>query len=285
MSGVWRTQTFLKTLFLWFFLSLTLGNFLFIGCAQVPLTNRRALNIVSDSELTQLGITQYQKILRKAKICTDREKVEMVERVGRKIAFHAEKFLEEVGLGHKIRYFKWEFTLFEDDKQANAWCLPGGKVGVFTGILKYTQNEAGLAVVLGHEIAHAIAGHGNERMSQAILAQLGGMALSSAIASKPEATRELFAQVYGIAASVGVILPYSRLQEEEADRIGLVLMAKAGYDPREAILFWERMQKDSMNRPKPPEFLSTHPLPESRIAYIRSYIPEALSYFKQSSTN
>jgi len=280
MPGVRRTQALLGYLPLSWLLILLCASF-WVGCAQVPLTNRRALNIVSDSELTQLGINEYRKILRTTRPCTDREKVEMVQRVGRRIATEAENFLQESGLGYKIRYFQWEFTLFQDDKQANAWCLPGGKVGVYTGILKYTQNEAGLAVVLGHEIAHAIAGHGNERMSHAILAQLGGMALSRAMASSPETTRGIFNQVYGIAASVGVILPYSRLQEEEADRIGLVLMARAGYDPREAISFWERMKKDSSHRT--PEFLSTHPLPESRISYINSYIPEALRYFKQAS--
>ncbi len=249
------------------------------GCATVPLTERKALRLVPSSEIVGLGIQEYRKVLRKAKLSQDRAKVAMVRRVGRRIARAAEEFLVEEGLGHEVGNYQWEFNLIEDDKVVNAWCMPGGKVAVYTGILKFTKDEEGLAVVLGHEIAHAIAGHGNERMSQALLVHLGGLALSVALKTKPKETRKLFGALFGIGAMVGFILPYSRLQEAEADRIGLVLMARAGYDPRAAIGFWERMSKDS--GPRPPQFLSTHPAPAARIEQIKRFIPEALPYFQR----
>jgi predicted Zn-dependent protease len=160
--------------------------------------------------------------------------------------------------------------------------MPGGKAAVYTGILPYTRNETGLAVVLGHEVAHAVADHGNERMSEALVANMGGMALSAALSSKPQQTQQLFMTVFGVGANVGFLLPYSRLHESEADRIGLTLMARAGYDPREAIPFWQRMNKQE-GKASPPEFLSTHPAPETRIADINKYIPEALPYFEKST--
>ena len=203
----------------------------------------------------------------------------MVRRVGLKIAKSAEAFLAEAGMQSEIKNLKWEFNLIEDDKLANAWVMPGGKAAVYTGILKYTRDETGLAVVLGHEVAHAIARHGNERMSQGLLAQMGGVALSVALSQNSAATQNLFMQAYGAGAAVGLLLPYSRLHESEADRIGLTLMARAGYDPREAIPFWQRMNEQGGRRP--PEFLSTHPAPESRIANIKKYIPEAMPNYRK----
>ena len=179
----------------------------------------------------------------------------------------------------EIKNYRWEFNLIENDKMVNAFCMPGGKVGVYTGILPITQNETGLAVVMGHEIAHAIAKHGNERVSQGLLAQLGGVALSTALSKNPGTTNQIFMAAYGVGANVGVLLPYSRLHESEADRIGLILMAKAGYDPREAVPFWQRMNEKG--GPRPPEFLSTHPAPESRIKQIQDLIPEAMKYYKE----
>jgi predicted Zn-dependent protease len=158
--------------------------------------------------------------------------------------------------------------------------MPGGKVAVYTGILPYTKDETGLAVVMGHEVAHVLANHGNERMSQGLLTQFGGMALSIALAQKAKQTQELFMTVFGLTANVGVLLPYSRLHESEADRIGLLIMGSAGYDPREAILFWERMSQEEKSRP--PELLSTHPEPASRIARIREHLPEAIQYYNQA---
>ena len=253
--------------------------FSLVTCATVPLTGRQSLSLIPDAELLSLSNQEYAKVLKESKLSTDQQKVQMVTRVGKRIAAAAEGFLKESGAGDKIKNYQWEFKLIEDDKTANAWCMPGGKMGVYTGILPFTRNEAGLAVVLGHEVAHAIAEHGNERMSEALVAQLGGTALSVALNSKPEETRQLYMAAYGVAANVGVLLPYSRLHESEADRIGLTLMAKAGYDPHEAVRFWQTMSEQGGSRP--PTILSTHPAPESRIDKIKTFIPEAMRYYKK----
>ena len=255
--------------------------FQFQGCAEVPITHRRGLHLVPESELMSMSLQQYSDVLKKSKLSTDTRQVEMVRRVGNRIAKAAEAFLTDTGQQDRIKNYKWEFNLIEDDKTVNAWVMPGGKAVVYTGILPYTQNETGLSVVLGHEVAHALADHGNERMSQALLANMGGMALSVALSSQAQQTQQLFAAVYGVGANVGFLLPYSRLHESEADRIGLTLMARAGYDPREAIPFWERMNKQDGQRP--PQFLSTHPAPETRIADIKKFIPEALPYYEKSA--
>ncbi|MFZ7127442.1 MAG: M48 family metallopeptidase [Desulfobacterales bacterium] len=248
------------------------------ACTSVPITNRRSLQLLPESELASMSLTEYQKVLNESRISTDAAEVERVRQVGNRIAGAAEVFLREQGLGSEIKNFKWEFNLIEDDETANAWVMPGGKAAVYTGILPYTQNETGLAVVLGHEVAHAIAGHGNERMSQGLLSQMGAVALSVALSSQPAATQSLFMKAYGAGANVGLILPYSRLHESEADRIGLILMARAGYDPRAAIPFWQRMSASGGSRP--PELLSTHPAPESRVAAIQDHMPEALGYYR-----
>jgi len=253
----------------------------FQGCAEVPITHRRGLHLVPETELLSMSLQQYDDVLQKSKLSTDTRQVEMVRRVGNRIAKAAEAFLAETGQQDKIKDFKWEFNLIQDDKTVNAWVMPGGKAAVYTGILPYTQNETGLAVVLGHEVGHALADHGNERMSEALLANMGGMALSVALSQRPQETQQLFMTVYGVGANLGFLLPYSRLHESEADRIGLTLMARAGYDPREAIPFWERMSKQD-GKTSPPEFLSTHPAPETRIADIKKYIPEALPYYEKT---
>jgi len=250
-----------------------------IACAAVPITNRQSLQLLPESQLATMSLQEYDKVLKNSKLSTNQQQVEMVRRVGLKIAKSAEAFLAEAGMQSEIKNLKWEFNLIEDDKLANAWVMPGGKAAVYTGILKYTRDETGLAVVLGHEVAHAIAHHGNERMSQGLLAQMGGVALSVALSENSAATQNLFMQAYGAGAAVGLLLPYSRLHESEADRIGLTLMARAGYDPREAIPFWQRMNEQGGRRP--PEFLSTHPAPESRIANIKKYIPEAMPYYRK----
>jgi predicted Zn-dependent protease len=253
----------------------------FQGCAEVPITHRSALHLVPESELLSMSLQQYDDVLQKSKLSTDTREVEMVRRVGNRIAKAAEAFLADTGQQDKIKDFHWEFNLIQDDKTVNAWVMPGGKAAVYTGILPYTQNETGLAVVLGHEVGHALADHGNERMSEALLASMGGLALSVALSQRPQETQQLFMAVYGAGASLGFLLPYSRLQESEADRIGLTLMARAGYDPRQAIPFWERMSKQE-GKSSPPEFLSTHPAPETRIADIKKYIPEALPYYEKA---
>jgi predicted Zn-dependent protease len=260
--------------------SLILLLFLLCACGTVPVTGRRTLNILPDSELLSLSLQQYNDVLKKSKLSNDLVKVQMVKRVGERIARATEEFLRENGMESEIKNYKWEFSLIEDDKVVNAWCMPGGKIAVYTGILPITQNDTGLAVVMGHEVAHALAKHGNERMSQGMLAQLGAIGLSAALSSQSAATNQIFMTAYGLGANVGVLLPYSRLQESEADHIGLILMAKAGYDPREAVPFWKRMNEKGGSHP--PEFLSTHPVPETRIRDIEAEIPEAMKYYRGS---
>ena len=261
-------------------LALALAAGLFAAaCAQVPVTGRSSLHLVSSDQLASMAAQQYNETLKNSTVSTDRAKSAMVERVGTRIATAAENFLRESGRDDLAGSFEWEFTLIEDDENVNAWVLPGGKTAVYTGILKYTQTETGLAVVLSHEVAHALAGHGNERVSQGLLTQLGGVVLSVAVSQRPAETQQLFMAAYGMGAQVGILLPYSRLHESEADRIGLVLMAIAGYDPREAIPFWQRMNEGAGARP--PEFLSTHPAPDTRIADIERHLPEALQYYQK----
>ena len=251
------------------------------GCAEVPITGRQSLHLVPESELLALSLQQYNDVLQKSKLSTDNQKVAKVRRVGNRIAKAAESFLAESGHQDLIKNFQWQFNLIEDDETANAWVMPGGKAAVYTGILPFTKDETGLAVVLGHEVGHALANHGNERMSQELLANMGGMALSTALSSQPQMSRELAMAAFGAGASIGVLLPYSRLQESEADHIGLILMARAGYDPREAVPFWQRMNKAPGSRP--PELLSTHPAPETRIANLKALIPQAMAYYRGSA--
>ncbi len=239
------------------------------ACQTVPYTNRSHLVLVSAGEETALGESSYKDALSKAKISTDAEATALVRRVGERIAAAADK-----------PDFKWEFNLIDDPKTVNAWCLPGGKVAVYSGILAVTRDENGMAVVLGHEIAHALARHGSERMSQGLLAQLGGVALGAAMSSKPAATQSLAQQAYGAGATVGVLLPFGRAQESEADHIGLILMAKAGYEPGGAVDFWGRMAT-AAGGGGPPEFLRTHPADDKRIEKIKEELPEARAYLKK----
>ncbi len=247
-----------------------------LTCATAPLTQRNQLILLPDSQLMQMSLDSYEEVKANSKLATDPEKVEPVKRVGKGLADATMQYLKNQGL--PTDNYEWEFIVIKDDETVNAWCMPGGKIAVYTGILPITQNDTGLAVVMGHEIAHAVAKHGNERMSQNLLTQLGGAALAYAMKEQPEKTQELFFQAYGAGAQVGVLLPYSRVHESEADRIGLTLMAMAGYDPRAAIPFWQRMNE--LGGERPPEFLSTHPAPETRIQNLKRYIPEAMKYYQ-----
>jgi predicted Zn-dependent protease len=202
----------------------------------------------------------------------------MVTRVGQRITKAVQSYYAQKGLSQELEGYQWEYKLV-DSKEANAWCMPGGKIVVYTGLLPITQNEAALAAVMGHEVTHAIFYHGNERMSQGLIQQLGGVALQVAVANKPAATQNLFMNAYGVGSQVGVLLPFSRKHELEADRYGLIWTAMAGYNPEEAIRLWERMEKAS-NGQKPPEFLSSHPSEGTRIEQLKKYMPEALSYYK-----
>ena len=250
------------------------------ACASVPITGRRQLSLVPESTVNQMAAQQYSEFIASNKLSGDVAATAMVKRVGRKIQSGVEQYFAERGQSSRLRDYKWEFNLVEDSL-VNAWCMPGGKVVVYTGLLPITRNENGLAVVMGHEIAHAIAQHGEERMSQGLLTQFGGIALSAALSEKPEQTQTLFMTAYGLGATLGVLLPYSRLHESEADRIGLIFMAMAGYDPNGAVEFWERMAAEKGGG-APPEFLSTHPSDQTRIDNIKSLIPEAMKYYKKS---
>ncbi len=246
------------------------------ACAVTPLTQRQQLSLIPESQLIQLSLSSYRETISKLKIATDPNEVEPVVRVGKRLAAATEQYLQSQG--YSTASYSWEFNVIKDDKTINAWCMPGGKIAVYTGILPIAQNDNGLAVVMGHEIAHAIANHGSERLSQSLLVELGGAALSVALQEQPAKTKELFSLAYGAGSQVGILLPYSRLHESEADRIGLTIMALAGYDPREAIPFWQRMNQ--VGGQNPPEFLSTHPAPDSRIANIERFLPEAMALYQ-----
>ncbi|MBU0517872.1 M48 family metallopeptidase [bacterium] len=248
-----------------------------ISCATVPITGRQQLSLIPQSQLLGMSFDGYNQVLSESKLSQDPEKVQMIRAVGARIAASAEAFLRDNGMEGDIANYDWEFNLIEDDEMVNAWCMPGGKVAFYTGILPVCEDAAGVAVVMGHEVAHAIANHGGERMSQGLMAQLGGVALDVALAEKPEETRQLAMLAYGVGAQVGVLLPYSRTHESEGDHIGLILMARAGYDPRAAVPFWERMNQ--MGGARPPEFLSTHPNPETRVEQLHEWMPEALQYY------
>lgn len=248
------------------------------ACSKVALTGRNQVNLIPSSQILSMSYQQYDEFLKDHPLSKDGQKTALVKNVGQRIQQAVEVYFAEKGLSSQLEGYAWEFNLVESDNM-NAWCMPGGKVVIYTGMLPVTRDESGLAVVMGHEIAHAIADHGNERMSQMLLTQLGGMALSVALAEQPEQTQSLYMTAFGIGSQVGVLLPYSRLHESEADRLGLVFMAMAGYDPHQAIRFWERMaaQKDGG---APPEFLSTHPSDARRIRDITKLIPEAMQYYK-----
>ncbi len=248
-------------------------------CSTVPITGRSQLSLVSASEMNAMSFQQYDEFLKQSKLSSNTADVDMVKRVGVKIQKAVERYFAENNLASQLNGYAWEFNLVESE-EVNAWCMPGGKVVVYTGILPITKDETGLAVVMGHEIAHAIAQHGAERMSQGLLQQLGGVALSVALADQPETTQNLFLTAYGVGTTLGVILPYSRTHESEADRLGLIFMSMAGYDPNAAVDFWIRMAAQKGGA-APPEFLSTHPSDETRIADIKKNLPEAMSYFNK----
>lgn len=249
------------------------------SCATVPLTGRRQLSLVGDSEINQAAATSYSQLLSdpKTKVIATGTDAQRIKRIGGQLSVAIERYLEQNGYANKYQ-FKWEFNLIKSD-EVNAWCMPGGKVAVYSGILPVTLNDAGLATVMGHEIGHAIARHSAERMSQQLAAQAGGAAVGAAVGGQSEITQTLVNQAYGLGGQLA-LLKYSRDQESEADRLGLTFMAMAGYDPHEAIAFWKRMEAQNKGG-KQPEFLSTHPADATRIAAIERLIPEAMKYYKQ----
>jgi predicted Zn-dependent protease len=249
-----------------------------ITCATVPITGRRQLNLIPGSQLNAMSFSQYEEFIKSHKLSDDVQQTNMVKSTGKRIQSAVEKYFADRGQSRALRDYRWEFNLVEDSL-VNAWCMPGGKVVVYTGILPVTGDETGLAVVMGHEIAHAVANHGNERMSQGLIALTGGVALAKALEDKSEETQNLFMAAYGVGAQVGVLLPYSRLQESEADHLGLIFMAMAGYNPGESVAFWQRMAEGKKGAP--PEFLSTHPSDETRIRKLKEAIPEAMGYYRK----
>jgi predicted Zn-dependent protease len=247
------------------------------GCATVPITGRRTLSLVPESEMNTLAVTQYKQTLTTAKLSSNAAEVAQVRRVGQRIQAAVEQYFRQQGQSSQLEGYAWEFNLIDDPKTVNAWCMPGGKVAVYSGILPLTRDDAGLAVVLGHEISHAVARHGAERMSDQLLAQAGTTVLSTALSQNPSTTRSLFMQAVGAGTQVGM-LKFSRNQESEADHLGLIFMAMAGYNPAAALPFWQRMAAQSQG--STPEFLSDHPADATRIADIQRLLPEAQKYYK-----
>jgi predicted Zn-dependent protease len=249
------------------------------SCSTVPLTGRRQLNLVPESEMISMSLTNYSDFLKSNQLSKEKAASEMVRQVGTDISGAVTRYFTENNISSQLEGYQWEFNLVKNDTTVNAWCMPGGKVVVYSGLLPVTKDKNGLAVVLSHEIAHAVARHGNERMSQELIVQFGGIALNEAISKKPDETKAIFNSAYGIGAQLGVLLPYSREHELEADKLGLIFMAMAGYDPQTAIPFWERMA--AMGGSKPPEFLSTHPSDATRINKIKAAMPEVMKYYQK----
>lgn len=253
---------------------------LLTGCARNSITGRNQLSLYNEADIQSMAAEQYRQFLTENKVVSTsgNKDAEMVRRVGQRLTASINTYYAQKGLSQELEGYKWEYNLV-DSKEVNAWCMPGGKIVVYTGLLPITQNEAALAAVMGHEIAHALAKHGNERMSQASIQQLGGQALQVAIANKTPAAQNIFMGAYGIGSQVGALLPFSRKQELEADRYGLIFAAMSGYNPQEAIALWERMEKAGGGQ-KPPEILSTHPSEGTRIEKLKELMPEALKYYK-----
>jgi predicted Zn-dependent protease len=255
------------------FLGLLLLALGLAACYTNPETGRRALILFSPSEEAALGLQAFTEIKKETPISSNPEQNAQIQRVGERISSVVE-----------LPHAQWEFVVFKDDETPNAFCLPGGKVGIYTGILPITEDDNGLAVVMGHEVAHAVARHGGERMSEQLVIALGGVGLAVALREKPKETQALALVAYGVTTTVGRILPHSRRQELEADYMGLKFMARAGYDPQGAVTFWTRFKAYSDKRGgKPPEFLSTHPLDARRIRELQKHMPEALEIYRKSA--
>jgi len=260
------------------FIALPFVVLLFWSCSTNPLTGRQSLALVSNAQLFPQAFAQYNQVLEESQVDKTSADAKMINNVGQRIKYAAEKFYSEIGQGSALQGYEWQFTLIKSD-QLNAWCMPGGKVAFYTGILPVCQNETGVAVVMGHEVAHALDGHSAEQVSNAMVAQ--GIMVGGNVAISNEQWRNTFNQLYPIGAQLGM-LKYGRSMELDADEAGLYLMAMAGYNPQEATAFWERMQQASAGQQAPPEFLSTHPNPGNRIAQIQSIMPKAMEYYNAS---
>lgn len=251
-------------------------SLLFSGCGSVPVTGRKQLNLVSNQEVLSLSLQQYQQFIKSAPISTDKKNTALVQKVGRNIANAVETYLKNNGYADELASYAWEFNLVKS-ADVNAFCMPGGKIVVYEGILPYTQDETGLAVVLGHEVAHAVAKHANERMSQQMMTEYGTAAIGTALGGTSTGVQQAAAAAIGLGSQYGILLPYSRKQELEADKLGLIFMAMAGYNPSQAAAFWTRMSQQGSSTP---EFMSTHPSDNTRIQQIEKDLPEAMKYYK-----
>lgn len=253
-------------------LALLLFASLLTSCATVPETGRRQLLITTQQDEAELGLTEFQTLKKNTRVSSDPAANALAQRVGRRISAVA-----------NLPNAEWEFVVFDDPKTVNAFCLPGGKVGIYTGILPLAGDEAGLATVVGHEVAHAVARHGGERLSESLLIQFGGVVLNEALRQNSDTARALALGAYGVGSTLGVALPHSRQQELEADHIGLLYMARAGYDPRQAVEFWRRFQ-DFNNKQgnHMPQFLSTHPVDATRIQQLEEYLPRAMEEYERN---
>ena len=248
-----------------------------VACSTVPLTNRTQITAIPSSQMLSLSSSSYNDVLSQSEISSNATYRNSVERVGQNIASAVESYLKNIGREELLQGYAWEFNVIKSE-QLNAWCMPGGKIAFYEGIMPVCENDNGIAVVMAHEIAHAVAKHNNERMTQQLGLQMGGLALTEALSEKESKTKEIALAVFGVGTQVGIILPYSRSFENEADEMGLYFMAMAGYDPRQAPDFWERMlQAGGSNVP---EFLSTHPNPENRIDHLRQIMPKALEFYQ-----
>lgn len=251
-----------------------------ISCSKVPITKRKQMNLLPESQLVALSLTNYRDFLKQNPPVAGTPDAALVQRVGTRVADAVIRFMNQNKMGDRIKGYQWEFNLV-NSPEVNAWCMPGGKVVVYAGLLPVTQDESSLAIVMGHEIAHAVARHGNERMSQMMVAQGMGLALDVALSQKPAVTRAMLLSAYGAGSTVGV-LAFSRTHETEADKLGLIFAAMAGYDPRQSVGFWERMSANGSGK-KPPEFLSTHPSDATRIKNLKEFMPTAMKYYKTGS--
>ena len=246
---------------------------LLISCAKNPFTGKETLALVPNSQILPSAFQQYGQFLSENKVISGTTDAKKVETVGAKIKEAAERWLNANGHQGYLADYKWEYKLV-DSKEVNAWCMPGGKIVVYSGILPITKDETGLATVLGHEVSHALANHGQQRMSAGLLQQIGGAGIAAATGTKSSETQQLAMTAYGAVTQYGGMLPFSRSHESEADKIGLTLMAIAGYNPEQAIIFWERMAANSGGK-APPEFMSTHPSDATRIQQLKELIPQA----------
>lgn len=259
---------------------LLLAAIIFVQCSTVAVTGRKQLSLISNSEIIPMSFQEYEKVKANNQVITGTPEAEMVKRVGNNIKISVEQYMAERGLSDQLNGFDWEFILIKDDETVNAWCMPGGKVAFYTAIMPICKDEDGLAVVMGHEIAHAIANHGRERMSQGLIAQYGLASVQLAMGQNPTGTQELLLQSIGMGTQLGM-LKFSRTHESEADEMGLIFMAMAGYDPREAPKFWERMSANSGVQ-APPEFMSTHPSHDTRISDLNKLMPKAMEYYNKA---